>query len=318
MTHVEGTSNMWILNSFLRDRRFISPSSETSSVWPHTTVDNRVVFLTESYESVRLEVKRSLETLPVDIVPLDKIGHLQVTSKIAGDEGEVSMSIAVCRCFEMLSDLVSPYAEIHDIDTNDNEQIEQCDLWACVAFCSYRFDDTQHYLIGMKNHNVRWEAITVEEDFITTKRMSAQTIRFRIHKTVFLFDVQRTMLAECQFGPLARMISLLFRFLPDDVSWLVASYVHAQARSVSVKRFNHGSSMGVFNYATARLLRMASIMNREKKIQSGQIPSLLQYKNMNPEERKNAYPILKTAMRRRHQVFARSMHTKSTRSGMAY
>ena len=309
---------MWILNSFLRDRQFISPSSETSSVWPHTTVDNRVVFLTDSYENVRLEVKRSLETLPVDIVPLDKIGHLQVTSKVAGNEGEVSLSIAVCRRFEMLSELISPYAEIHDIDTDENKCMEECDTWACVAFCSYRFDDIQHYLIGFKDQRVRWEAFTVEEDFITTKKMSPRTIRFRIHKTVFLFDVHCTMLAQRQFGPLARMVSLLFRFLPDDVSWLIASYVHAQAKSVSVKRFNHGSSTGVFNYATARLLRMANIMNREKKIQSGRIPTLLQYKLMDPEGRERVYPILKTAMRRRHQVFARSMRTKSTRSGMTY
>ena len=316
MTIIEGTGNMWILDSFLRDRELVSPSSEETSVWPHTTQTNQVIFLTDMFDRMREEILRSVAALPLEMVPVDKIGHLQVTSKVAGFDGEAALSIAVCRSFTMLPQLISPFAEVHDIDTQ--QRAEECDSWACVAFCSYRFDDIQHLIVGLKDGRVHWQACTVEEDFITTKRMSATTLRFRIHKTVFLFDVNSSMLASSQIEPLAHMLSLFFRFLPDDIVRLIAINVHSGATRVSVRRFNRGSSLGVFNYATARLLRMAYIMNGDKRIQTGKVPTLLQFRDMNHQERHAIYPMLKCAMRRRHQTFSRHVRTKHTRSGMVY
>ena len=87
---VESRDDLWILNSFTRDRDWLAPKRESRLVWPHMKEDNRVVFLGEDVSAVKAEIIK-----PIDLMPNDKIGHIRVTSKIAGDVGQVSFNIAV-------------------------------------------------------------------------------------------------------------------------------------------------------------------------------------------------------------------------------
>ena len=125
------------------------------------------------------------------------------------------------------------------------------------------------------------------------------------------------MLSPDQLEPLACMFGVIFRFLPGDVVRLIAEQVHAQADSISLQRFYKGSSAGICNYATARLLRISWIL-RQNMYTKGNTPTIREYKDMSIEQRRLAYPLLKRIVRQRHQLFAREVCRKRTRSGLGY
>ena len=311
---VESRDDLWILNSFTRDRDWLAPKRESRLVWPHMKEDNRVVFLGEDVSAVKAEIIK-----PIDLMPKDKIGHIRVTSKIAGDVGQVSFNIAVCTSRRLLCELIGPYTELHDVDTELDGRGDECDVWACVAFCSFRFDKTQHYLIGLRQNAVVWEAWTVREEDISTIRMSPRTLRFRINKNVFLFNRSGSMLSEREFDPIFHVAQRLFLFLPDDVARLISTKVHASAYTLPLSLFNGGTSRGVFNYATARLLRVKWLLvNRGRAQRTRSITGLKEYMEMTTESRERVYPDLKSVHRDRHKIFGRTISSKTTRSGKAY
>lgn len=320
---MNGRGGMWILNSFVRDRDLLCPKRESSCVWPHTTPDNRVFFMNDSFDAMRREICSGVEAMQIDSLPLDKVSHIRVTPSSGLHSNDIAFSIKVCRHPKLIVELISRNSTLFDVDARLDEKNKDCSVWASLAFCSYRFDDVQHYVVGLDKGKIAWEACTIEEEYITTNVMSESTIQLRIHRNVFLFDKDRSMLSLEQLDPITRTFGRIFDFLPYDVVRLIAEMVHAQTNVVSLQRFNKGSSVGVFNYATARLLRIAWMFGKETSLTQFKqadvtVPSLLEFHHMKLEQRKLMYPTMKRTLRQRHQVFNREVCRKRTRSGLGY
>lgn len=315
---MQGRSDMWVLDSMLTEREFVSPCTESESMWPHMW-QGRQVFLTNTFSNVKADVVAALTQLSIDRIPENRVSRLHIPiDSSRGEGGTAVIHVTLCRRYELLSKLFGPMVDMHVAEAVHGEDARRCDMWACIAFCSYRFDELQHCLLGMKNKRLNWEGWTVEEDVVSAKHLTFRIMQFSIRRRVFLFDKQASMLSPRRLEPLAYMVCEMLPQLPEDVSRTIASHVHRQTTRVSVREFNVGCSEGVFNYATARLLRVARVMNYRKRIRCGKVPSLLQYFNMNQAQREEIYPIMISALRRRQQVFGRVMCTKRTRSGRAY
>ena len=305
-----GRADMWILDSYCTDRAWLAPACESMFIWPHhsTSTGDRL-FAHKTLSHILKVAHRVTQTTQV---PSTGVLHILLPLR---DDHNYCLPIKITRDARSLYELFGVSSVIHDVDSGLLEALEviRWDTIICVNVCTYRFDDAQHVIVAMLNDRIVWQTWTVIEDRLRTSRVAAHdnAMRLSLCRHVFLFDRSAPMLSHGMRMSMRRLLARLFAMLPEEIAWHIADLLHRDTNSVTLKQFHNGACRGVFNYAVARLLRVAWHRGLTDL-------SLLTISRMEPGERNALYKILRTTLRERHRVFDRKVCHKRTRSGGAY
>lgn len=302
-----GRSGMWILDSYHTDRRWLSPSDEEMCVWPHVT--HTMVETVFAYKSIG-----DVRKLVVHVGGRADIPNKGVVQLLIPVQNQTfCFPLRFTKEYDRISKLLGPNVHVKDIDSGMTRAMTEDGLcFACVTACTYRFDELQSVLFAFKGDRIVWEAWTILEDKITTTRLAPMSVRVFMHRKAFLFDRSAPMLSAEVRVQMRLLLGRLFAsVLPDDLSWIIADFLHASIDAVTPRQFQRNVCRGVFNYAIARLLRVGW---HRQKLQC----SVSTYSAMSEQSRYGVYQKLKTVVRERNRVFDRQVCSKRTRSGCSY
>jgi hypothetical protein len=231
-------------------------------------------------------------------------------------KAHVRLRFAVTTDFDELHKLFPDNCEIADVNASLS-RLKKCQFAFVVAvpFCTVRLDDGQHALFAVDDSmQIVWRAKTVEEDFVQTQRIESpesNTITLHLRRSVFVFDKEETIVSASFCNAIRRELILIFyRRLSIDAIDCITDYVAANY-SVSSRDFRSGACESVFNYSTARLLKVGWVLS-ESPI------CLHEFHLSSKEGKKKVYPILKSVYRKRHVVFDRQPASRRLRSGVLY
>lgn len=301
--------NLWILTDYGMRHDWIDAISEERGIWPVLSVDNvfQRTFVCERIDAVESVIVSYLTAWGgregverYHTIPLD--ARMRLRFAVTTDTGRVC-------------DLFPDNAELTEVDAALRRlQDRQPAFIVSAQFCSVRLDDEQHFVFAVdETMNVVWRGRTVEEDFVQTRSnegtLGALTLHLR--RSIFVFDDDVTAVSASFRGSIRLGLILAFyRRLTVDAIDCISEHV-ASAYRVSPKDFRRGAYESVFNYSTARLLKIGWILN-ESSI------CLHEFHRASVEEKKKVYPMLKSIYRRRHTVFDRRPASRVLRSGVLY
>ena len=310
-----GRGDLWIVNEYETSHSWLAPSEEDVFLWPYSN-DGATMRMTFSREKMSSVIAWAISASAQ--IPAESIGDTCVCLRMPIAPDDIYLPVMVTSSIDHFKSILTrdPLESLDEIELVDSDDRLtalsrlQWDRLLCIEVCTMRFDDSQHVIVAVRNDAVVWEAWTVEEDFIVSNRVAERTIQVLMKRAIFLFDRDRSMLSSFELVCIRRLLNRLFRDLPDDVIDLIAAHVHQNTRHVTSAAFHRGACGGVFNYAIARLLRVAH--------HTAQAPSLRAYHQMTPGERLLHYHVLKAALRSRRRIFDRRLCKKTTRSGHGY
>ncbi len=304
---VGGRSDMWILDSYNTDRQWLAPHHEKMCVWPHATHSTtETVFAHKSIEEIRTLILHVAEHTPI---PNDGVVQLLLPVQ----DHSFCFPLRFTKDCGKISKLLGPNIVLKDVDSNIDDVRGDASLcFACVNVCTYRFDELQPVLFAFKDGTIVWEAWGILEDKIMTTRVAPSSVRVFMHRKAFLFNRNAPMLSEEVRAQIRLLIGRIFAdAFPEDVSWIIADFLHASINSVTPRQFQKNVCSGTLNYAMARLLRVGW---HRRTLHC----SISTYSSMSEQNRRHVYVKLKTVMRERNRIFDRQVCRKHTRSGCSY
>ena len=302
--------NLWILTDYGVQRDWINANTEESAIWPVLSTEN---IFQRAFVCERIGV---VECAIVSLMKTWQPGISLETHYAISLKANIRLRFTVTNDFDKLHQLFPDNYEIADVNASLS-RLEKCQFAFIVAapFCTVRLDDGQHAIFAVDDSmQIVWRAKTVEEDFVQTQRINtpeSNTMTLYLRRSIFVFDKQELIVSTSFRNTLRRDLILIFyRLLSIDaidciVNHVVANYI------ISSRDFRNGACEGVFNYSTARLLKVGWLLSESSTC-------LHEFHLASNEDKKKVYPLLKSMYRKRHAVFDRQPASRRLRSGILY
>lgn len=332
--------DMWIISSFGTHQHWLDPSKDEIFLWPILSDSGKCAFFRCSLSMIQDQVEHAVfsgaipclnETAHKETpdlltrIELLALGSNSVDAQMSetnDPEGQarrlgMSLRVSVFRgtsggAFDSIlqTNLVDIDSGYDDLKNDDRV------TFVALCVCSYRLDEQQHVIFGIRDKKIVWEGWTIEE--LSCKIGAADLLilltsrlMFRLNKNAFIFSRQQTFLSKLELLRIERELQFIFiNLLPLDPVSNIARLLYEGTTSVSISEFNSGVSKTVLNYGIARLLRIGWHRNMTTNVSS--------YLKMSDSEREREYETLKSTHRSRRKIFNRGIRRKQLRSGHTY